>query len=162
MQSYYQQPNQGYGQPPFTPTPVKEKKTGLILGTACGVLVVGLIAVILLVTGVLGGGSKNQVLGTWHSASSMVEFDDDGNVHIATSDGTVLHIRYELLSSRAGVILAPESGPENAGALTEGEEQLNNSTQNYYGFANAEFSIDEGVLQIEGVIYYRNKEDIPK
>ena len=137
---YSYQYNQMSGQPPFTPTPIKKKRTGLILGIASGVITVGLIVVILLVTGVMGG--ESGVVDTWYSSrepnNDMIAFDSDGSVHFVESDGTVIHSTYELISSETGVILAPGSSLENA-----------------------EFFIVDGVLYIKDVTYYRSRSDVP-
>ncbi|MEE3468361.1 MAG: zinc ribbon domain-containing protein [Eubacterium sp.] len=55
---YGQQPQQPYGQPPQEPE-TKSKKP-LVIGIVCGVLVIGIVVLVLFLTGVFGGKGKDK------------------------------------------------------------------------------------------------------
>ncbi len=138
----YQQPNQIYEQPPIKPTQAKKKKTGLLLGILGGVIAVAVIVTVLLVTDVISfeGGNKG-IVDTWFSSrltgqQYMVAFDADGLVYFTDND-TYEKSTYEF-SDGSGVILAPGTR-----------------------FEDAELLLVDGVLYIDGVAYYRDREEVP-
>lgn len=69
-------PEPSYYAPSPAPAPAKKKKTGLIIGLIAGLVLIGVVLLILFLTGVLGGGAaKADLIGEW----TLVESTDPGS-----------------------------------------------------------------------------------
>ena len=135
-----QTPSQVYTppQPAYVPAPPKKSHTGLILGIVGGVVALAAAVVVLLLTGVLGGDADDisDIEGKWYSSDVMVDFDEDGTVHIETKDD--------------------EINGEYTYNATEKRGEIESDNEDFDGVS---FTLRSDYLKLDGEKYYRDKEE---
>ena len=123
-----------YGQVP--PLPAKKKKTRLLLGICGSVAAAAVIIIVLLATDVLY--NPFSMVDKWYSAYNandtiyVISFSRKGTSSIVETDGTVIYTTYIFTSDGTGVIQATD------------------------GFEARTFTFENGILEIEGVRYFRS------
>jgi len=119
--------------------PKKKRKLGPVLGIVGGVAAAGIAVLVLFLTGVLGGaGDISAIEGTWYGEGKEISFYNDGTAKIVAGEkAESARFSYDA-GKAAGVIYAPEEGLEDVA-----------------------FALNDGVLNVKGAAYYRDKADVP-